>query len=154
MFLHGMKSRYLQILPVSSSASMSASLAGVLLLFTVSLTCFCYVASYQCSPECNRPRDCPPAPTNCSFGQAKDACGCCLQCAKGEGEQCNGLYFEFGRCAAIEFREQLRHGEALLTTAVGLGIAIPMTAAHALLEGQVKGISERLSDVLEQSLAN
>ena len=44
--------------------------------------------------------------------------------------------------------------EALLTTAVGLGIAIPMTAAHALLEGQVKGISERLSDVLEQSLVN
>lgn len=43
--------------------------------------------------------------------------------------------------------------EALLTTAVGLGIAIPMTAAHALLESRVKGISERLSDVLEQSLA-
>ena len=43
--------------------------------------------------------------------------------------------------------------EALLTTAVGLGIAIPMTAAHALLESRVQGISERLSDALERALA-
>ena len=43
--------------------------------------------------------------------------------------------------------------EALLTTALGLGIAIPMSAAHTLLEGRVASISERLADVLEQSLA-
>ncbi len=42
--------------------------------------------------------------------------------------------------------------EALLTTAVGLGIAIPMTAAHALLEGRVKSISEDLQDLLENAL--
>ena len=42
--------------------------------------------------------------------------------------------------------------EALLTTAVGLGIAIPMTAAHALLEGRVKSISENLQDLLEHAL--
>lgn len=43
--------------------------------------------------------------------------------------------------------------EALLTTALGLGIAIPMTAAHALLESRVQRISERLSDALERALA-
>lgn len=39
--------------------------------------------------------------------------------------------------------------EALLTTAIGLGIAIPMTAAHALLETRVQYIAERLSQLLE-----
>jgi biopolymer transport protein ExbB len=43
--------------------------------------------------------------------------------------------------------------EALLTTAIGLGIAIPMTAAHALLETRVQYISERLSQLLELVLA-
>jgi biopolymer transport protein ExbB len=43
--------------------------------------------------------------------------------------------------------------EALLTTAVGLGIAIPMTAAHALLETRVQRIAERLSQLLELVLA-
>jgi biopolymer transport protein ExbB len=42
--------------------------------------------------------------------------------------------------------------EALLTTALGLGIAIPMTAAHALLEAQVQGIAERLEDLLQRVL--
>lgn len=39
--------------------------------------------------------------------------------------------------------------EALLTTAIGLGIAIPMTASHALLETRVQHIAERLSQLLE-----
>ncbi len=43
--------------------------------------------------------------------------------------------------------------EALLTTAVGLGVAIPMTAAHALLEGRVQRIGEQLQDLLERALA-
>ena len=43
--------------------------------------------------------------------------------------------------------------EALLTTAIGLGIAIPMTAAHALLETRVQYIAERLSQLLELVLA-
>lgn len=43
--------------------------------------------------------------------------------------------------------------EALLTTAIGLGIAIPMTAAHALLETRVQSIAERLSQLLELVLA-
>jgi biopolymer transport protein ExbB len=43
--------------------------------------------------------------------------------------------------------------EALLTTALGLGIAIPMTAAHALLETRVQRIAERLSQLLEWLLA-
>ena len=43
--------------------------------------------------------------------------------------------------------------EALLTTAVGLGVAIPMTAAHALLEGRVQRIGEQLQDLLERALS-
>ncbi len=44
--------------------------------------------------------------------------------------------------------------EALLTTAVGLGIAIPMTAAHALMEGRVRRIGEDLQDILEQVIGS
>jgi len=44
--------------------------------------------------------------------------------------------------------------EALLTTAVGLGIAIPMTAAHALMEGRVRRIGEDLQDILEQAIGS
>ena len=42
--------------------------------------------------------------------------------------------------------------EALLTTAVGLAIAIPMTAAHSLLEGKVRRIGEDLQDLLDSLL--
>ena len=41
---------------------------------------------------------------------------------------------------------------ALLTTAVGLAIAIPMTAAHSLLEGKVRRIGEDLQDLLDSLL--
>ncbi len=43
--------------------------------------------------------------------------------------------------------------EALLTTAVGLGVAIPMTAAHSLLEGRAQRIGEQLQDLLERALS-
>ena len=43
--------------------------------------------------------------------------------------------------------------EALLTTAVGLGVAIPMTAAHSLLEGRTQRIGEQLQDLLERALS-
>jgi len=43
--------------------------------------------------------------------------------------------------------------EALLTTAMGLGIAIPVAAAHALLEGRVQRIGEQLQDILQQALS-
>ncbi len=43
--------------------------------------------------------------------------------------------------------------EALLTTAVGLGVAIPMTTAHSLLEGRTQRIGEQLQDLLERALS-
>ena len=43
--------------------------------------------------------------------------------------------------------------EALLTTAVGLSVAIPFTAAHALLEARVDGIRERLEDLFARLVA-
>lgn len=43
--------------------------------------------------------------------------------------------------------------EALLTTAVGLSVAIPFTAAHALLEARVDGMRERLEDLFARLVA-
>jgi len=43
---------------------------------------------------------CPPPPEYCSTGQTvKDECGCCEVCAKGEGEECGGLWGTDGTCA-------------------------------------------------------
>lgn len=44
--------------------------------------------------------------------------------------------------------------EALLTTALGLGIAIPLTAAHSFLEGRIGTITEQLRDLLDRALQN
>ena len=43
--------------------------------------------------------------------------------------------------------------EALLTTAVGLSVAIPFTAAHALLEARVDRIRERLEDLFARLIS-
>lgn len=43
--------------------------------------------------------------------------------------------------------------EALLTTAVGLSVAIPFTASHALLEARVDQIRERLEDLFTRLVA-
>uniref|UniRef100_A0A1W7R951 Venom protein n=1 Tax=Hadrurus spadix TaxID=141984 RepID=A0A1W7R951_9SCOR len=42
--------------------------------------------------------ECPPPPNNCPAGLVKDACGCCLVCAKAENESCGGLSNIFGKC--------------------------------------------------------
>merc|ERR1711942_637126 len=43
---------------------------------------------------------CPPPPDYCSAGQTVlDVCGCCQGCAKGENEECGGLWGTDGTCA-------------------------------------------------------
>ncbi|XP_047448129.1 serine protease HTRA1 [Mugil cephalus] len=42
----------------------------------------------QTCPQVCDASQCPVAPHDCYYGQAKDACGCCVVCAAGEGEIC------------------------------------------------------------------
>merc|ERR1719481_606728 len=52
--------------------------------------------SYE-EPPC---QECPPIPDYCSTGQTVlDPCGCCEECAKGEGDECGGLFGLYGTCA-------------------------------------------------------
>ncbi|XP_075072383.1 serine protease HTRA1 [Mixophyes fleayi] len=41
----------------------------------------------RCPGRCD-PSSCPPAPTNCPFGETALRCGCCSVCAADEGERC------------------------------------------------------------------
>jgi len=43
-----------------------------------------------CPQVCDVSR-CSVPPRVCYYGQVKDACGCCLVCAAGEGELCGGV---------------------------------------------------------------
>ncbi|XP_061586192.1 serine protease HTRA1B [Cololabis saira] len=42
---------------------------------------------------------CPAAPPACFYGQVRDACGCCVVCAVGEGEACRDQSRGFPSCA-------------------------------------------------------
>ena len=60
----------------------------------------------HCSPTCSvcyeHNPTCPNStcsyPGNCTI-LTRDSCGCCLVCAKLEGESCGGLYGKAGFCA-------------------------------------------------------
>lgn len=42
----------------------------------------------QTCPQACAASRCPAPPRACYYGQVKDACGCCVVCAPGEGEAC------------------------------------------------------------------
>ncbi|XP_028567925.2 insulin-like growth factor-binding protein 7 [Podarcis muralis] len=57
-------------------------------------------------PPCAPSSECPPLPARgCPLGKVRDGCGCCWQCARGEGEACGagspsaGPAGGWGRCA-------------------------------------------------------
>ena len=53
---------------------------------------------YKHNPRLNCPNVTCPNPGNCtSF--TRDSCGCCLICAKLDGESCGGLHGKAGFCA-------------------------------------------------------
>uniref|UniRef100_A0A286XBR6 Insulin-like growth factor-binding protein 7 n=1 Tax=Cavia porcellus TaxID=10141 RepID=A0A286XBR6_CAVPO len=70
--------------------------AAVLLLLLVPLSSSS--SSDACGP-C-KPAACPPLPPRgCPLGETRDACGCCPECARAEGEPCGGAGAGRGHCA-------------------------------------------------------
>uniref|UniRef100_A0ACB8ERP8 Insulin-like growth factor-binding protein 7 n=1 Tax=Sphaerodactylus townsendi TaxID=933632 RepID=A0ACB8ERP8_9SAUR len=85
-------------------------------LAAFALLCSAWPSLAQTSEGCPpcAPARCPPLPARgCPLGQVRDGCGCCLQCARGEGEACGGgPGGGWGRCATgLECRRR-RKGQA------------------------------------------
>ncbi|XP_054843319.1 insulin-like growth factor-binding protein 7 [Eublepharis macularius] len=77
----------------------------LLVLGSLLASCWASPAPPEASAGCPpcAPARCPPLPARgCALGQVRDGCGCCAQCARGEGEACGGggAGGGWGRCAA------------------------------------------------------
>ena len=73
---------------------------------------------------------CPPCEPNncpqhfpCSYGIVKDACSCCLECAKGPGEQCGGPWGVSGICTSgSHCLVELEYGQPFDTYIQAIGL--------------------------------
>ncbi|XP_013373972.1 PREDICTED: insulin-like growth factor-binding protein 7 [Chinchilla lanigera] len=69
--------------------------AALLLLLVPLSSCSASDACGPCAPAA-----CPPLPPRgCPLGETRDACGCCPECARAEGEACGGAGAGRGHCA-------------------------------------------------------
>uniref|UniRef100_A0A8D0LC35 Insulin like growth factor binding protein 7 n=1 Tax=Sphenodon punctatus TaxID=8508 RepID=A0A8D0LC35_SPHPU len=67
---------------------------------------------------------CPPLPAKgCPLGKTRDSCGCCWQCARGEGEACEGAP-RWGHCAAGLLCSKRRKGKAGAGRAAPSGVCV------------------------------
>uniref|UniRef100_A0A3Q3GT57 HtrA serine peptidase 4 n=1 Tax=Labrus bergylta TaxID=56723 RepID=A0A3Q3GT57_9LABR len=95
------------------------------------LTCCVNVKVYPALPECVKRQtcrqvcdasQCPAAPQACHYGQVRDACGCCVVCAAGEGDVCgtrSGGDLSCGeglRCDSVPGKRGGLHGTCVCAT--------------------------------------
>lgn len=84
--------------PAMERAPLRALLLGAAVLLLLLVPLSSSSSSDACGP-C-KPAACPPLPPRgCPLGETRDACGCCPECARAEGEPCGGAGAGRGHCA-------------------------------------------------------
>nr|API81342.1 venom toxin [Hemiscorpius lepturus] len=81
------------------------------------------IASCHCWPRKHCTEPCGPFPNDCENGVTKDYDGCCAICAKGEGEECGGLWNDYGVCGVDLVCET--NGEASSEYDLPRGVCVP-----------------------------